>query len=356
MLDMLDILNNFFEFKSFFSDWLSGIIGALFAGIVLIIPKAIRRFYLNKKYPIKGDFITYYEDISGGQKCTLSAPATISQKGLDIKGKTTLELGKTWILEGKISDGNVYGVYYAESPFDTGIGNFFLEINATGDLDGIWSGYDHVNKLINSGRYLFKRTPKIQIQSMTDDYRTNVLQLSSRLLGKGYLPTISQSDKNKIVSLVAISSKKLIGFAHAKITEKDDLNVILKNPQIDIPPDLKLADETGTLGFLKTVCVEPDFQGRGVATILIKECLNNLVTLGAETLICIAWKNSAGVQIGGVLSKLGFREWITLDKFWAEESISQNFSCPVCGNPPCNCSAVIYNCSDFSKERKKPFK
>ena len=356
MLDMLDILINFFEFKSFFCALLSGIIGTLFAGIVLIISKAIRRFYLNKKYPIKGNFITYYDDISDGQKCTLSAPATIRQKGLDINGKTTLELGKTWILEGKISDGYVYGVYYAESPHDKGLGNFFLEINATGDLDGIWSGYDHENKLITKGLYLFKRIPKIQIQSITKSYYGNVLELSYRLLGKDYFPAIPQSDKNKIVFLVAISSKKFIGFAYARITKKDDLNVILKNRQIDIPPDIKLADETGTLGFLNTVCVNPDFQGRGVATILIKECLNNLVTLGAETLICIAWKSSAGVKIGGVLSKLGFREWITLDKFWAEESISQNFSCPVCGNPPCNCSAVIYSCSDFDKERKKPFK
>lgn len=341
---MIDILNNFFEFNSFFSEWLSGIIGALFAGIVLIISKAIRHFYLNKKYPIKGDFIAYYEDISGGQKCTLSAPTTIHQKGLDIKGKTTFELGKTWILEGKISDGNVYGIYHAESPNDSGKGNFFLQINATGDLDGIWSGYDHENKLITSGHYLFKRIPKIQIKSITESYHGSVLALSSRLLGKGYLPDIPQLDKNKTVLLVALSSKKFIGFAYARITEKDDLNVILKNRTIDIPPDLKLADERGTLGLLKTVCVEPENQGRGVATILIKECLNNLVTLGAETFICIAWKSSAGVQIGGVLSKLGFREWITLDKFWAEESISQNFSCPVCGNPPCNCSAVIYIC------------
>jgi GNAT superfamily N-acetyltransferase len=356
MIDMLDILNNFFEFKSFFSEWLSGIIGALFAGTVLIISKEIRRFYLNKKYPIKGDFITYYEDVSGGQKCTLSAPATIRQKGLDINGETTLEFGKTWTLEGKIGDKYVYGVYHAEAPFDAGIGNFFLGINSPDDLDGIWSGYDHENNIITSGRYWFKRIPKIQIQSITESYYGNVLELSSRLLGKGYLPNIPRLDKNKTVLLVALSSKTFIGFAYARITEKNNLNGILKNRTIDIPPDIKLADERGTLGLLKTVCVEPDSQGRGVATILIKECLNNLVTLGAETLISIAWKSSAGVQIGGVLSKLGFREWITLDKFWAEESISQNFSCPVCGNPPCSCSAVIYICSDFDKERKKPFK
>lgn len=349
---MIDILKNFFDFKfeSFFSGWLSGIIGALFAAIVLILSNKIRRFYLNKKYPIKGDYITYYEDESDGQKFTLSAPATIRQKGLDIKGETTLKRGKTWILEGKIRDGgNVYGVYYAESPFDTGIGNFFLKINATGDLDGIWSGYDHENKKITSGHYRFKRIPKIQIQSITKSYYANVLDLSSRCLGKGYFPAIPQSDKNKSVFLVAISSKKLIGFANAIITEKDELKDTLKNRKIDrIPPDIKRADEAGTLGFLKTVCVEPDFQGRGVATALIKECLNNLVTLGAETLICIAWKRPDGVSIGGILSKLGFHEWITLDKFWAEESESLNYSCPVCGDPPCNCSAVIYKCTDFS--------
>lgn len=302
---------------------------------------------------LSGDYITHYADRAGGKTIMRSAPATIYQEGLDIRGETTL-LGRTWILKGKIDDDDwfVDGKYYAKSRFDKGRGYFFLKINPIGDLDGgdldgYWIGYDSDNKIINEGCYWFKRTPEIQIQSITESYYQNVLDLSSRCLGKGYLPVIPHIETNKSVFLVAISSKKFIGFAYAKMIEKNELNDILKNQQIRIPPDIKRANETGTLGFLNTVCVEPDYKGRGVATILVKECLKNLVTLGAKTLICIAWKSSAGVHIGGVIRKLGFRKWITLDKFWAEESKSLNYSCPVCGDPPCDCSAVICKCTDF---------
>jgi hypothetical protein len=33
---------------------------------------------------------------------------------------------------------------------------------------------------------------------------------------------------------------------------------------------------------------------------------------------------------------------IELPNYWKEDSIKENFTCPVCGNPPCLCSAVIY--------------
>lgn len=340
---MLDVLKNLSDFRSFFLQLIQGLVYVAFTGILCLLYKVIRNLHLNKKYPVKGQYITFYEDIIKGKKSTLSAPATIRQKGFKIKGKTTLEPGKTWILEGKIYyGGHICGVYHAESPHDVGVGNFFLKINADGNLEGIWTGYDNINKTITSGHYRFNRVPKIKIQPFTGRYRANVLDLSSRLLGKGYLPNgFPESESAKDFLLIATLSKKLIGFNYSRIMREGKLKVILKNRQINIPPDIKHADEAGTLGLLKTMCIEPEYQGHGVGTKLIEECLNKLTRLGSETIISIAWETPSGIPISGIFSRFGFHEWVRLENFWREESISQGYSCPVCGTP-CNCPAVLY--------------
>ena len=79
------------------------------------------------------------------------AYAKISQEGYAIKGVTNLG-DRCWTLDGTISpNGYIYGIYSAEHYADDGIGNFILHIQSADRLEGIWSGYDSINKYIASG-------------------------------------------------------------------------------------------------------------------------------------------------------------------------------------------------------------
>ena len=55
-----------------------------------------------------------------------------------------------------------------------------------------------------------------------------------------------------------------------------------------------------------------------------------------------AWKNKKGVNMERIFEKNGFSKIKTIEKYWSEESIENNYCCPECGNPPCNCSSIIY--------------
>ena len=83
----------------------------------------------------------------------------ISEKqnlGEKIKGKTFLSDNRTWVIDGKLTTGgNLHGVYSAEDPMDQGIGTFFLKISPNKRMFGLWSEYDSVNSIVNSGKYSF---------------------------------------------------------------------------------------------------------------------------------------------------------------------------------------------------------
>lgn len=337
----------FLQLDSFVTEWFSGLLGAFSAGLMVVVGKAGRLAYLNYKYPIGGNYLTFYQDISNGEKVTYSAPAHIKQKGLRFKGNTELEEGKSWSVEGSIREGgHVYGTYFADSLHDQGVGNFFLKISSNRDMEGIWAGYDHENKIITSGEYRFYRIPKARIRPATSSDHSRILDISSSVLGDGYLPDINSLEKAKnCVFLVAVLHGKIVGFSYARILQPGDVGQIIRSTH-DVPPDVSLSEQRGKLGYLHTVGVDPKFQRRGIGTALVKESIEELKKLGAETLLSVGWKSEKGVHIGGVLKRSNLTAFREINEYWLEDSRKKGYSCPSCGNP-CQCSAVIFKSSLF---------
>lgn len=331
----------------FITEWFFGLLGAASAGLMVIVGKTVRLSYLNYKYPIGGNYLTFYQDIRNGEKVTYSAPANIKQKGLRFKGSTELEEGKSWSIEGSIREGgHVYGTYFAESLHDQGVGNFFLKLSTNRDMEGVWAGYDHENRMVTSGEYRFYRVPTVRIRQATSRDHSRILDISSSVLGDGYLPDIQSLEEAKeFVFLVAILHGKIVGFSYARILQPGDIAQITRSTH-DIPPDVSLSEQRGKLGYLHAVGVDPKFQRRCIGTVLVRESIEALKKLGAETLLSVGWKSEKGIHIGGILSRSNLTAFREIKEYWLEDSKKKGYSCPSCGNP-CRCSAVIFKSSLF---------
>lgn len=342
----MEILS-FLQLDSFVTEWFSGLLGAFGAGLMVLVGKMARLSYLNYKYPVGGDYLTFYQDVCNGEKITYSAPATIKQKGLRFKGNTELEEGKSWSIEGSVREGgHVYGTYFADSLHDQGMGNFFLKISANRDMEGIWAGYDHENKIVTSGEYRFYHIPKIKIRPANSSDHSRILDISSSVLGDGYLPDMHSLESAKnCIFLVAVLNGKIVGFSYARILQHGDVKQIIRSSR-DIPPDVSLSEQRGKLGYLHTVGVDPKFQRRNIGTALVRESIEQLKKLGAETLLSVGWKSEKGVHIGGVLKRSNLNAFKEIAEYWLEDSKKKGYSCPSCGNP-CRCSAVLFKSSLF---------
>lgn len=297
-----------------------------------------KRYRLEKMYPIAGNYLSEYEDVVAGKKSVAKAPVKLMQRGRSIEGTTKLD-GRTWILKGEVSDdGYLFGIYHAESVHDKGVGNFFLEINIDGNMNGLWSGYDAINKTILSGRYSFVRSPTVSIEKITKRQIPAVLSIADKQLGAAFINIEGLlSDEN--ISAFASISEKIIGFCTGK-------QIPLQKLYEDIPQlksmKLRQLEAVENLGMVASVATDPSYSGRGIGTALVEYCIHQLEARGLNVLVMTGWKSNEGIHIGSIADKHGFEKLLEVADFWKEDSLNKGYSCPSCGEPPCHCSAVVY--------------
>lgn len=241
------------------------------------------------------------------------------------------------IIEGEVSDsGYIYGIYYAESVHDKGVGNFFLEFTNDGDLEGLWSGYDSINKKIVSGKYLFKKKPTIIVSKVQEKNLPTILHIADKQLGKDYI-NANDFIEDDFLKFQASINDKIVGF----ITSKE-LTIEEVYKKIPTLKDKKLNqfNVVSKLSYIGSIATDPKYEGLGVASALFEYMLNEL-NKKDYIILMTGWKSKNGININGIAKKFGFDEILEIKDFWKEDSIENNYDCPVCSNP-CLCSAVIY--------------
>jgi len=333
--DLSDILN----------ETISGIIGGLIVAIIALLYKFIKNEMEKRKFPVAGEYLTYYEDIVNRKKVLISAKSILKQKGHKITGKTWLEKNQSWTLDGSIlGTGHIAGVYSADSLHDDGVGSFYLKITPQHDLEGIWSGYDNANKMTSSGRYIFKKIEKITILPAETSQVAKILELATELFGYGYVEDIeSYIRDSEAFVYVALLDNKVIGFASGKLCEKQNLLDLThsKNHHL-LSPDILHSSERGNLGLIKTVGIKKDFQGRGYGTSLLISIENALKSININTLVISAWVDKNKTNIGGVLVQNQYSEMFYDDTYWKEDCEKNKFFCPSKMNNLCQCGTKFF--------------
>jgi ribosomal protein S18 acetylase RimI-like enzyme len=294
----------------------------------------------KRRFPVAGQYIAEYEDETQAGIQAVFAPATLKQAGLRITGTTCLN-ERCWILEGSIdpTGGYLSGIYRADNPYDKGVGNFFLEIHPDGALEGLWSGYDAENRKIHAGLYRFRKILPLQVTPITKHTVGPALSIAEKQLGDSYIQASDFLDSRHI-SLCAICGGAVAGFIVAKEPTVEDFRSLY--PKIAEALGRQLA-YTETIGFIASMATAPEFEKRGVAHALLQAGLARLEKAGQPLICTIGWKGKGTVaHIDGLVRKAGFQAVHEFADYWKEDSLKKGYKCPVCGDPPCHCSAVLF--------------
>ena len=150
----------------------------------------------------------------------------------------------------------------------------------------------------------------------------------------------SINNDNQIVRIAHNKNKEVIGFSIATIYSEKELNEYLSDKRFDelILPDLK----NKKIGITKIVVIKEQFKKKGIGIDLLNDSLRLIEEKKVAIMLGFAWKSKKGVNAKRILERNGFHELIEVKKFWFDESLKENYSCPDCGNPPCVCSAIIF--------------
>jgi len=102
------------------------------------------------------------------------------------------------------------------------------------------------------------------------------------------------------------------------------------------------------VGSLNMASVEESWQGRGIGQELTRRRIKWLGEAGCTAIVGISWNSGSEHNSARVFRKLGFTQLSHAEGYYAEASLHQGFLCPVCGSPPCRCSATLFvrNLSD----------
>jgi DNA primase (bacterial type) len=242
--------------------------------------------------------------------------------------------------------GHLHGLYYAYNPYDKGIGNFFLYINANKTMEGMWGGYDSSNKKISFGRYTFR--PKFtdyEIVTPTEQAIPAIIAIADEQLGKNYLTierlkeSISNQSGNHYCFIAVTKNKEIIGFCLNSALTNAEYKQDLLIPADEIPTAIKYADQ---IGLMRTIAVKRQFHKFGIGTALTEKAIAVFQERHIPVICCLAWRSSKGINTAGILKVLNFQAVKELSDYWKEDSIEKQYKCSVCGDPPCRCSAVMY--------------
>ena len=301
-----------------------------------------KRKDFEDRFSYTGKYISIFEDIENNKTVYSSSFSYIEQKGRKITGKNILG-DRAWHLEGGISNnGYIYGEYYAELESDTGIGNFFLQPKINGDLEGLWAGFDSVNNIVSSGRYIFMKQPEFNIEKMSDGDINVAIDIVDSVLGKNYVEAekfIEMINCESFVCLKAIVKNKVVGIALGCVLKIDDAINYLKIQDLKIPNIMKHGAE---IAIIKTIAINESFQKRGIGTRFVNALEEIFKSKNIHVIASVAWRHDGIENIGGIMKKNEYKSIYIIDNYWKEDSIKEGFSCPVCGDNGCNCSANIY--------------
>jgi len=71
------------------SDIIAGVIGGIIVALLAWGITLFHQYRDRKKFPIEGQYITYFEDLKDGLPVTITSLSEIKQKGMKVIGKTS---------------------------------------------------------------------------------------------------------------------------------------------------------------------------------------------------------------------------------------------------------------------------
>lgn len=171
-----------------------------------------------------------------------------------------------------------------------------------------------------------------------------VLALSDEQMGKGFLskPTLLKHiNQTNYFGQVVVENGQVLGFSLMEIVERVQLAKQLKSAEKWFLAYFAAYEQ---LGYRSLTAVAANAQGQGVGSCLVRAGLK-MLSEKVSVVVCEAWQSKQpSANRSNVFLDNGYKALKVCPNFWKAESLQKKYTCSSCGQPPCQCTAVIYGC------------
>lgn len=180
-----------------------------------------------------------------------------------------------------------------------------------------------------------------RIDTATELDMIEIINIADEGLGKNYLnQKVLQRvlfEKNTALKVAKTASNEVVGFVFTFIQNYSSLSPKLQNTFYH-----KAINASDKICVLKTIAVKSRYKNQGGGSALVQEVLKYAAKKNAAYITTIAWKENNKINLAGILTRNGFHKVRELPNYWKEESMQNAYYCPLCHEPPCICTAVIF--------------
>ncbi len=113
----------------------------------------------------------------------------------------------------------------------------------------------------------------------------------------------------------------------------------LNFPPDQYPPSL---GQTEPVGILRGCAIHKDAKGQGIMSETMGHTVRRLTKERCRVQCALAWRGEGGVHFYDIFKEQDFTLRREFPDYWMEESLREGYSCPECGQPPCECSALLF--------------
>jgi len=168
------------------------------------------------------------------------------------------------------------------------------------------------------------------------------LALVDRTQGKGicapdYFGRCASGEGDRML-FIALLEGKLAGVATARVLPEDGFEYYAPFGREPV----QQLFQRHQVGSMEIVSVAESLQGQGIGQELTRHLIRWLSEAGCTAVIGVSWESGLANTSDRVFTKLGCERVSQVKGFYVDISVRRGFICPVCGSPPCRCSASLY--------------
>jgi len=178
--------------------------------------------------------------------------------------------------------------------------------------------------------------------SEDDELIQEVVDLFGRTVGEGYIGSNRVQkeikDQTSLIEIAMIQQTVVGTCISQTLTNLDHENEYVNAFQEagELPEKRKFK-----VGLLATFAVDEKHRGQGIGGEFYKRSENYFRRNGIKKVVTIVWESNRADCSKPLFLKNKFEEVKTIPEYWKDISLEQDIDCPVCGSPPCRCSATL---------------
>lgn len=100
-------------------------------------------------------------------------------------------------------------------------------------------------------------------------------------------------------------------------------------------------NSTKTIAVVTQISLTKKYRQQKLSTLLLRSSIEFIKTK-CDTIISVCWIKKETNNMKFLLLNNGFKNIKILPNYWLQDSIYKNYRCEICGTPPCQCGAEVF--------------